>query len=469
MNDRPNILWLMTDEQRADSLGAYGSPWAQTPNLDRLAHQGTRFLNAYTPSPVCVPARASMLTGQAASTTGVLNNHHLLAMDDPPFLTWTLAASGYQVASFGKHHYQCARKAFDVEGGRTLGDKVHYSGYHVDVDWDECGVIRYEGDTVHNWLFAGRFPGTVDETPEMENVRQALRWIRRRDPNRPYLLRLSFNAPHTPVVTPEPYDTMIDPESIDLPIDFPDDLDNVPSPVRENFYAQAGTRQFSPEQVRRTRQCYYGYMACADHCFGVLLDRLREVGELDNTIVAFVSDHGCHLGDHAFYQKQSFYEASVRVPFFFWGEGVKKGQALETPVSSSSLLPTLLEMVGVEVPGTVQYRSLANSLRGGGEPRTVPIFSEVDFGVWDYRDGDRYAMVRDEEWKMAFFRDPRDAGRFAEDDGLMLHNLNDDPGERTNLAGNPQYEEVIQRLMAILNTWDRSRETRVPVLREKRR
>ena len=115
MSDRPNILWLMADEQRVDSLGYTGTSWAHTPNLDRVALAGTRFTSAYTPSPVCISARACMLTGRAGSSIGMLGNHHWLNLDNPRFLTWAFAAEGYQVASFGKHHYGSTRRAFDFE------------------------------------------------------------------------------------------------------------------------------------------------------------------------------------------------------------------------------------------------------------------------------------------------------------------------------------------------------------------
>lgn len=466
MNKRSNVLWLMTDEQRTDSMGAYGSPWAHTPNLDRLANEGVRFDNAYTASPVCLPARASMLTGQACSTLGLLSNCHILDPHNPRFLTWELARAGYQVGSFGKHHYGCQRMAFDVEAGRTLADKVGYENYKVDVDCEEFGVVRYEGGPAWEWIFAGRYPGAVEETPEMENVRQALQWIRRRDPNRPYFARVSFNAPHTPVATPAPFDTMIDPDAIDLPMDFPGDIDNVPAPVRDHLYSIEGSHRLTPEQIRRTRQCYYGYVACADHCFRVLLDRLREMGELDNTIVVFVSDHGSHLGDHGLYQKQSYYEGSVRVPFFFWGPGIEEGAVIRTPVSVSSLMPTLLELAGTEIPRQVQYGSLADVVRGHAQPQHGPIFSDIDYSLCGYRDGDRYVMIRDQEWKLAIFRDPSDPRKFPDADGLTLHNLDEDPGERRNLAGDRAYDEIVNKLIEKIDTWDRPREIRGPVRRE---
>ena len=464
---RPNILWLMTDEQRTDTMGVYGSPWGQTPNLDRLAHEGVRFDAAYTPSPVCISARACMLTGHTASTTGVLSNHHVLPDDNPRFLTWEFARAGYQVASFGKHHYASKRQAFDVEGGVHVGPKVGCCRFHVDVDPDEYGVVQYQAGAVWEWLFAGRYPGTIEETPEHHNVGQCLKWLRQRDPNRPFFLRASFLAPHTPVVTPAPYDTMVDPATVRIPLDRPGEVPGVPDVISQHLQKQAGSHVFTEAQVLRTRQCYYGYMACTDHCFGLLLEAMRDMGELDHTLIVFVSDHGTHLSDHGFYQKQSFYDASARVPYFFAGGAVADSVVVRNPVSTGSLLPTLMEMVGLDVPGHVQFGSVAQAVASGHEPAAEPVFSEIDYGVWKgYRLGDRYVMVRDGKWKMGLFRDPTAPARLPTDDGLMLHDMDADPGERHNLAASPAHAAIRRDLLAKIDAWDAAREIREPTIRE---
>jgi len=454
-NQRPNFLWLMTDEQRTDSLGYAGAPWAHTPHLDRVAERGTRFTAAYTASPVCVSARACILTGRYGSSIGVLNNHHRLALDDPQFLTWTFAANGYQVASLGKQHYNCDRQAFDLEGGRVLGERVHYFRYNVSVDPHEAGVVRYdEGQSP--WLFAGRYPGTVDDTPEMYNVQQALSWMERRDPSRPFFLRLSFNAPHTPVVTPAPFDTLIDERAIDLPIHAPH-VDGFASTTHRDYLcAYAGAHRLTTSQIRRARQCYYGYVACADAVFGALLDALDEMGELEETLIAFVSDHGTHLGDHGFMQKQSFWDESAQVPFFVAGPGVR-AQAVDTPVNAGSLLPTLLDLAGLDLPPQIEFPSLGATLRQGTPPAPEPILSEIDYGLWGYRCGERRVMVRDGRWKLWLYRDPRDPGRCAGKEDPVLYDLQSDPGENHNLAPDPAYAPVIEALIARIDAWDRWR------------
>jgi choline-sulfatase len=457
---RPNILWLMTDEQRADSVGYSGTPWAHTPNLDRIASSGVRFSAAYTPSPVCVSARACLLTGRPGSSIGVLNNHHALALDDPRFLTWRFAAGGYQVASFGKQHYSGQRRAFDLECGRVLGEQVGYFDYRVPVDADGAGVVRYEGKSP--WLFAGRYPGTVDDTPEMENVRLALDWTRRRDPSRPYLLRVSFNAPHTPVVTPAPFDTLVEPDAIDLPLDDPRTMAFASHTQRDFLCDYAGTQRLTEAQVRRARQCYYGHVAFVDHAFGRLLEGLEAMRELEHTVIAYVSDHGAHLGDHGFFQKQSFWDAAARVPCFITGPGVVANQ-VATPVNVGSLLPTLLACAGLPVPEPVGYPSLAEMLHGEAPLVAEPVFSEIDLGLWGYRSGERRVMVRDGGWKLILYRDPCDPSAFAGREDAVLFDLETDPGERHNLAADPSCSPVIEGLTAKIDAWDRSRPIVAPV------
>ncbi len=460
MPDRPNILWLMTDEQRADSLGYSATPWAQTPNLDQVALSGTRFSAAYTPSPVCVSARACMLTGRYGSSIGVLGNHHRLKLDDPRFLPWVFAAQGYQVAGFGKHHYNSHRQAFDFEQQHILGDRVDYYAYRTALDAAEAGVVRYNGGR-SPWLFAGRYPGTIDDLPEMHNVNTALAWVRRRDPSRPFLLRLSFNAPHTPVVTPAPFDTLIDPDAIDLPLDRPPNMAFASATHRDYLCDYAGTQRLTDAQIRRARQCYYGHVACVDAILGRLLDELRALGELENTLIAFVSDHGAHLGDHGFFQKQSFWDPSSRVPFFFAGLGIRR-QRVDTPVSAGSLLPTLLDLAGLTKPETIEFASLSATLRAGSAPQAAPVFSELDHGVQDYRQGDRYVMVRDGRWKLSLYRDPRDRDHYAGAEDRVLFDMESDPQEYVNRADDPACASVISAMIARIDAWDRSRAVQTP-------
>ena len=225
-------------------------------------------------------------------------------------------------------------------------------------------------------MMAAKAPGSSrDVSPARWTIRRRCTTSTRhwlgcsdRDPSRPYFLRLSFNAPHTPVVTPAPFDTLIDAWTASTCRWTGRRIWTSPPPRTGIISCDyAGTHRLTEAQIRRARQCYYGYVACVDHVFGKLLDALDAMGELENTIIAFVADHGTHLGDHGFFQKQSFWDASARVPLFFAGPGIRE-QIMDTPVNAGSLLPTLLDLAGLDVPPQVQFPTLAATVTGEDPP-----------------------------------------------------------------------------------------------------
>ena len=249
-------------------------------------------------------------------------------------------------------------------------------------------------------------------------------------------------------------------DRVELPLDWSQDMVFASATHQEYLCEYAGTHRLTEKQIRRARQCYYGYVACVDHVFGKLLDALDEAGDLENTIIVFVTDHGTHLGDHGFFQKQSYWEASARVPFFFAGPGVQE-QTIDSPVNTGSLLPTLLDLTGLDIPEQVQFPSLGAALRQRISPEPAPVFSEIDYGIWNYRLGDRYVMVRDGRYKFMLYRDPRDHDRYAGSEDRVLFDLENDPQEYHNLAGDPAYATVMEALVSAIDAWDRSRPIRM--------
>ncbi len=441
----PNLLWILTDEQRADSLACDGTPWAVSPRLDALAAEGVRYAAAYTPSPVCVAARAALLTGRAPLATGVLNNDHRLRADHPPFLTGPFVAAGYQVASFGKHHYGSRDLAFPLQGGLITDDLVDCQRYRVEADPAAHGVVQYPNPD-RRWILAGRFPGDLAQTAELQNVRQALAWLAQRETDRPFFLRVSLNAPHTPVVATAPFDELIDPTVIDLPLD-PPDAPHLPPAARDCLVAWAGAHRLSEAQVQRTRQSYYGRCAMVDHVVGVLLDEAAALGALDDTIIAFCADHGTHLGDHGFFQKQSFFDAAARVPLLLAGPGLPAGEVVRAPVSLGGLLPTFLHQTGLEAPGGVDYAPLPVAAAAAADEAVV---SELDLGSWGYRPGERWVMIRRGPWKLSGY--PAADGETVSE--ATLHRLDDDPGERRNVVDEPGAAAVVAALLADLRERD---------------
>ncbi|NLD43196.1 MAG: sulfatase-like hydrolase/transferase [Chloroflexi bacterium] len=439
-DSRPNVLWLMTDEQRTDSLGCYGSPWAVTPHLDRLAGQGALFCHAVTPAPVCVPARVALLTGLYPSHTGVWYNHD--HRQDLPLLTDPFREAGYATACFGKQGYHTARPAFAVEERLVLSEHVHYFHYAAQHDGPAHGMVRYPYEEGEPWILGGRFPAPADETAEAAAARAAQSWLGALPTGSPFFLSLATNAPHTPVVPPAPYDALIRDEDIGLPAD--DTLPRGrPAWVGEDVAEVARADRFTPGQIAAIRRSYYGEVAYLDALLGGLLDWMAARGLLENTIVALTCDHGTHLGDFGLVQKQTFYEPVVSVPLILWyPRAIPAGGMYETPVETLSLLPTLLDLAGLPAPQS-DGPSLAGPLTRGCEPEARPVFSEFTLGSYRTRPEDRLVMVRDGRWKASCCLDP-----YPHD--VDLCDLEADPQERRNLHGDPSCAEVEEHLLGLI-------------------
>ena len=439
-DSRPNVLWLMTDEQRTDALGCYGSRWAVTPHLDLLASQGALFRHAVTPAPVCVPARVSLVTGLSPSHTGVWYNHN--HGREFPLLTEPFREAGYATACIGKQGYHTARPAFALEVPLVLSEHVHYFRYAPRYDEAAHGMVRYPAGP-EPWILAGRFPASAEETAEAEAIRAAQSWLGSLASGSPFLLCLSLNGPHTPVVPPAPYDSLIPAEDLGLPAAAKDLPPGRPEWVGTDVVEAASADRLTPEQITAMRRAYYGEVAYLDALLGRLLVWMGAHGLLENTIIAFTSDHGTHLGDYGLVQKQTFYEPVVTVPLVFWyPRAIPAGSSYDTPVATLSLLPTLLELAGLPPP-RCDGASLAGPLTQRTEPQTIPVFSEFSLGSYRVRSEDRLAMVRDGHWKASCCLDPgpRD---------VDLCDLAADPHERRNLHGDPSCAAIEARLLGLI-------------------
>ena len=421
MSDRPNILLLMTDQHRADCLGIEGHPVVQTPHLDAVAAEGTRFNHAYAACPVCVPARRTLMTGQRPARHGVLMNYstHLNA----PTLPGELGKAGYQTHLVGKLHLWPFRKLY----GFHSSDKADSSKAGGDSDYQRFlrreGIHTPRASSAHgvnsnSWVAR---PWHLPEHLHFSNwcADRAIDFLERRDPTLPFFLKVSFIHPHQPCTPPRDYwDRYMD---MKLPEPFVGDwarFTDAPVPGQSAFDAWRWWP--NPEQVRQFRAGYYGCINHIDDQIGRILHILPP-----NTVILFTSDHGEMAGDHQWLRKRNAWEGSARIPFFVRFPKIfnlRGGHICPQPVELMDVMPTLLDAAGAPAPDTMDGRSLMPLLRGEpvawrdyvhGECAAVPTLNS---GMQYVTDGLRkYVWLpgRGEEFFFDLVSDPREMHNLA--------------------------------------------------------
>lgn len=471
MPERPNIVIIMTDQQRADQSRREGFPLDTTPGMDALAAQGTWFDRAYTSMPVCAPARVSMLTGRYPSAHRTRTNHNIQDAYYSEDLFDLVRANGYRAALVGKNHSHLTPEKADF--------------------WYECGHLGIDGDkdrtaeekAFDDWLKTTHFHMSVEPTPfpvecqiPYRLVSSAEKWIESQREN-PFLLWLSFPEPHNPYQVPEPYYSMFAPESLPKPAAGEEALDIKEFPYQ--WCRQSFVKAFPDfvEQIPRMRANYLGMLRMIDDQVKRFVQFLDEKRLRENTIVIILSDHGDFVGEYGLMRKgPELPEPLVRIPMQFVGPGIRKNtRPHEAHVSICDIMPTLCEAVGLPTPDGVQGRSLWPILTGADYPVSefAGAYVEHGFGGLCYteheeldpakdgltisKDGEwggydclnswtqsgQMRMVRKGDWKLVY--DMQGAGQ--------LYDLERYPGEVTNLYGRPEYADRQMELLEGLLEW----------------
>ena len=387
MSDRPNILFIMSDQLIAALTGAYGHPVVQTPHLNRLAAEGVRFDSAYTPFPLCAPGRACITSGRHASEIGAWDNGALLAADVPSYAHY-LSNAGYDTVLSGKMHFVGPDQVHGFH--RRLTTDI----YPPDFSWVKEEWIRIKETKGEDYeevmdsrptYNAGGYTGQAVRVNFWHNALsydeetqfRAVEYLRAQRGDTPFLLCASFHHPHEPFHPPQAYwDRYADAE-IAIP-EFPDHLDETYSAMDRWLNAYHGTRRFDlrdSESLRRLRRAYYGLVTYLDDKVGGLLATLEETGLLDNTVVVFTSDHGDMLCEKEMVQKRCFYEWSCRVPLIVrFPNQWQAGTTVDTPTSLLDLLPTFCELAGAEASLPHDGTSLLPIIEGqqAGTPHLCP-------------------------------------------------------------------------------------------------
>ncbi|MGH2369773.1 MAG: sulfatase family protein, partial [Chloroflexota bacterium] len=462
MSDRPNILFLMPDQLRADALGCAGHPVFRTPNIDRLAREGVHFTHAYANSPLCMPARASVISGVYPHNHQIQENAGHLPAEDETFAQ-LLQRAGYATAYVGKVH------AFPDDPGRNLIEQEAYvraRGFdyvheipgpgalaktesYLSRRWRERGLLEvYQQDFARRredrGAAAWASPLPVEEFPDSYVGAQALEWLRRYEDDRPFFLWVGFGGPHPPFDAPGDYATMYDPATLPDPLPAEEPGPWVPASARERMLA-GRQRASTPEMARQRMASYGGKLTLIDDWVGRILDELDTRGLAEHTLVVFWSDHGEMGGDHQRYQKSVFYEPAARVPLLArWPAGGvgASGESKTQPargccqalVEQIDLFPTVLEAAGAPPSPRTFGRSLLPLARGETAQTREAVFSELAREVMVRTDGHKYAVNRE--------------GR-----GYLLYDLRADPHEQRNLTGHPDYREVERELRERMLVW----------------
>ena len=366
MPEQPNIILIMTDQQRGDALGIEGHPVLQTPCLDWIAQSGTRFTNAYSECPVCMPARRTIMSGQRPATHGVLGNYNTWLHG--PTLPQVLRDNGYQTHLSGKLHLWPLRKGYGFEW-MNLSDGPGASPEERDSDYMRF-MRRERPEELHPQISHGIAgegfpvrPWHLDERLHVCNwaTDMAIDFLERRDPTRPFFLNLSYFHPHPPITPPQIfYDRYM---AMDLPDPVVGEWARVYDAPQRGLQWHNPRQSLDPAVMKQYRAAYFAQISHIDNQIQRLFSSIAMIDgvDLSNTVILFASDHGDMLGDHQWHRKSVAYQGAVRIPLLLRLPDrlrEEQGVVVDDPVGLQDIMPTLLDAAGVAVPDTVDGRSL---------------------------------------------------------------------------------------------------------------
>ena len=442
MNKKPNVLFIVTDDQRFDTIHALGNDAIITPNLDKLASRGTSFVRAHisggTCGAVCMPSRAMILSGR--------NPFHLeeLGGNIPPehkTLAETFKNYGYETIGLGKWHNGCPAYARSF----TQGAKIFFGGM-----WDHWNVptCRYDPTGKYDNVINFVVDFYKDNHPQPQHCDEvdpgkhsstlltdaAIELLgKNAGKDKPFFMYLAYLAPHDPRTMPESFREMYDEDNIALPPNFQELIDtNYPLMVHRDEALAAYPRD--EKEIKHHIAEYFAMITHLDYEIGRLLDALHESGEEDNTIIVFTGDNGLAVGQHGWLGKEDIYEHGVRIPLIMAGPGIAENTRNDAYVYLYDIFPTLCENIGIEIPASVDGRSFADLLDGEhGESFRDELYLIFDQFV---------RGVKDDRYKLIEYRNGDDEG----DKWTFLYDIKNDPWETRNLASDENYKDKIAEM-----------------------
>ena len=449
MSQQPNIVVIITDQQRTDTMACYGNGWIQSPHHDALAERSFVFENAYVTQAVCTPARGSLITGLYPHSHGCVVNG--IPLREETLSIAEMMPNTYRKGYVGKWH---------------LGDDGNCQ--HGFDEW--CSIA--DGCGYHQWLldqgFAPDVPNrfTPQQRAEMPASAQIGAYVGeeserfiRENTGGPWLLVASTFEPHPPYRGP--HDGLYDPEEIPLGPTFLKHPEghSLFNRVRSDFYRNTTDARVVAEDMtrdenwRKLRAQYLGNVKIVDDAIGKMVQALDETGQMENTIFVFTSDHGEMAGDHRMWEKRAFYEESARIPFLMHVPWLSTEQTrVDGVFGHADLVPTLLDLAGLPIPDQCQGESVADALTGDRDLREHMAFMEWN-GIGDRNLGNPdINLVATLPWRCVVTGD-RWKLNLCAGDQCELFDLNTDPFEENNLFDAPEHRDRIRNMAAAIRLW----------------
>ena len=459
MSNKPNIIFIITDQQRFDTIAALGYDHMQTPNMDRLVNEGVSFNNCFITAASCAPARASLFTGYFPHTTGIFKNA------DSWRRSWIekLADAGYRCVNVGKMHSYPYHTPLGFHERYVVENKDRYleERYYFD-EWDKAlkarGLIKQQRELYRKRSDYDQALGAFDwELPEDMHPDffvgdTAKWWLESYPKTEPLFLQIGFPGPHPP------YDPIPRYSETYLKKDLPllevtkEELSALPDPLQKlrkhnnevDHDSVVLDLEPSREQRHRQRAYYLANVTMIDEKIGEILHTLENLGYLENGIVVFCSDHGDCLTDHGHSQKWTMYDIITRVPMVVWAPGIfEGGRSIDGLCQHMDIGPAILELAGVDVPESFEAKSILPVLKGDSwESREFVFAEQIKDGI--LTDTEFMTMIRSKNWKLVHFLG-LDCGQ--------LFNLEKDPDEVNNLWDDPKVSEIKDKLLRQLLEW----------------
>ncbi len=428
---KPNFIFVTTDGHRPHALSLNGNQIVHTPNFDRIGREGIQFRNSFVVNALCLPARATQLTGLYSHNTGCIDNKGRVIPQEVPLFTDYLREAGYEVALFGKAHVgKLGKRQWDYYFG--------YPGASTDYFWP---VIEEgsQGEVGPPQTYEGYVDDLVTD--------RAIQWLKRRREN-PFCLILWFQSPHAPFFRARRHLDLYNGVPIPKPATFDDDLKGYPGKPRAfadadnkigTYAKHSQTIANCARSLEELTKDYYAGVKVADENLGKVFRALTDMGQLDDTVIMFTSDHGFFLGEWRMYDKRLMHEPSIRTPMLIrYPSLIRAGSTAEKMVLNTDIAPTFLDLAGIRIPEWMQGQSLVPFLKGQAPKswRKDWLYEYYEYpGPHNVR---KNRGIRTERYKLIHY--------YEAPEEFELYDLQEDPGELHNLYGDSRYRELTQEL-----------------------